>query len=65
GYSRGKDIGQDELSAYKATSEAKIPEITSGLLAVNKELRESLKVFERNKTLARLIQRMAGVRWRV
>lgn len=51
GYTRGKDIGQDELSAYKAVNEAKLPEITSGLLAVNKELRESLKVFDRNKTL--------------
>jgi len=51
GYTRGKDIGQDELSAYKAASEAKLPEITSGLLAVNKELRESLKVFDRNKML--------------
>jgi hypothetical protein len=51
GYSRGKDIGQDELSAYKAVSSAKLPEITSGLLTVDKELRESLKVFDRNKTL--------------
>jgi hypothetical protein len=51
GYTRGKDIGQSELSACKALNEAKLPEITSGFLAVNKELRESLKVFDWNKTL--------------
>ena len=49
GYTRGKDIPQDELAAYKAVSEARLPEITSGLLAVNEELRESLKVFDRNR----------------
>jgi hypothetical protein len=51
GYTRGKDIGQDELAAYKAASEAKFPEVTSRLLAVDKELRESLKVFDRNSKL--------------
>ena len=51
GYARGKDIGQDELAAYKAASEAKLPDVTSGLLSVSKELRDNFKVFDRNKTL--------------
>jgi hypothetical protein len=51
GYTRGKDIGQDEASAYKAVSDAKLPEITAGLLAVNKDLREGLKIFDQNKKL--------------
>jgi hypothetical protein len=51
GYTRGKDIGQDELAAYKAVNEAKLPDLTAGLLVVSKELRDGLKVFDRNKLL--------------
>ena len=51
GYESGKDTGQDELAAYRAAAGASLPEVTSGLLAVNKELLESLKVFDRNKVL--------------
>lgn len=50
-YSRGKDIGQDELSTYKAVNAEKLPEITSRLISVDKSLRESLNVFEKNKSL--------------
>ena len=50
-YSLGKDINQGQLDQCKAATDAKLPEVTSNLLAVNKDLRESLNVFGRNKTL--------------
>jgi hypothetical protein len=51
GYTRGKDIGQDEVAAYKAATGANLPDITSGLTNITNELRDGLKIFERNKTL--------------
>jgi hypothetical protein len=50
-YLQGKDLSQGELSTYKAVNGADLPGMTKDLTAINKELRESLKIFDENTTL--------------
>jgi hypothetical protein len=51
GYSYGKDVNQAHLEQCKAATEANLPQVTTKLLAVDKDLRESLDIFGQNKTL--------------
>jgi hypothetical protein len=51
GYTRGKDIAEDQIAAYKVTNDAKLPDIIPSFLKVSTELREGLRVFDRNKEL--------------
>ena len=51
GYSRGKDVAQDQLAYYENTTAAKLPEVGANLLKISNDLRDGLRVYEENKTL--------------